>query len=406
MPEICTVHVMALDDDLFILRVLSLLLEKLGISRVTTCDNGNNALALLDNPETMPNLIFLDLNMPEMDGVEFLRHLVQRAYSGSVVLMSGESDRVLHTVEKLAIAHEISILGVMKKPFSLEDLSTLLARWTTVAPHAILAPKKLYSEGELRDAIDNCQLINYYQPKIDVGTGTVVGVETLVRWLHPVDGLVFPEQFIHVAEQHGLIDELTRIVLDNALAQLSRWKSEGLALHMAVNLSMKNLTSPDFADSISAKVAEAGLLPQEIVLEVTESQLMQDIRAPLETLTRLRLKQFGLSIDDFGTGHSSLTQLRDIPFNELKIDRSFTHGAWADATLRAIYDASLSLARQLDMNVVAEGVEDQEDWDLLSQTGCAVAQGHYIAEPMPGADLSSWIASWSARVRSEGFAAS
>jgi len=141
--------------------------------------------------------------------------------------------------------------------------------------------------------------------------------------------------------------------------------------------------------------------PQRVMLEVTESQLMRDLRAPLEILTRLRLKRFLLSIDDFGTGHSSLAQLRDIPFDELKIDQSFVHGAWANDTLRALFDSSLGLAKQLGMDTVAEGVEDRADWDFLRKTECHLAQGYFIAKPMPAADLPDWIASWKIRMREE-----
>ena len=136
---------------------------------------------------------------------------------------------------------------------------------------------------------------------------------------------------------------------------------------------------------------------------MTESQLMGDARTPLEILTRLRLKRFRLSIDDFGTGHSSLAQLRDIPFDELKIDQGFVHRAWAVETLRAMYDASLALARQLGMEVVAEGVEDRDDWDLLLRTGCDLAQGAFVSRPMPAADLPGWMDVWQERVRN-GFA--
>ena len=139
----------------------------------------------------------------------------------------------------------------------------------------------------------------------------------------------------------------------------------------------------------------------QVVLEVTESRLMTDSRAPLEILARLRLRRFGLSIDDFGTGHSSLAQLRDIPFDELKVDRSFVHGAHADETMRAIYEASLGLAKQLNMDIVAEGVEDQADWDFLRRSGCHLAQGYFIAKPMTAADLSDWVDAWRGRLRDE-----
>ena len=144
-----------------------------------------------------------------------------------------------------------------------------------------------------------------------------------------------------------------------------------------------------------------GIPPQRVVLEVTETRLMQDTRAPLEILTRLRLKRFRLSIDDFGTGHSSLAQLRDIPFDELKIDQGFVHRAWEDETLRAMYEASLSLARQLGMEVVAEGVEDRNDWDFLYRTGCDLAQGMFVSRPMKPEDLPGWIQNWRERVRTE-----
>ena len=162
-----------------------------------------------------------------------------------------------------------------------------------------------------------------------------------------------------------MIDDLTRVVLNAAMAQSKAWQQAGLRLRVAVNVSMDNLSSVAFADFVAGAATAAGVAPQDIVLEVTESRLMLDQRAPLEVLTRLRLKRFRLSIDDFGTGHSSLTQLRDIPFDELKIDQSFVRGAWHDDTMRAIYDASLSLGKHLGMEVVAEGVEDRDDWDMV-----------------------------------------
>jgi EAL domain-containing protein (putative c-di-GMP-specific phosphodiesterase class I) len=236
---------------------------------------------------------------------------------------------------------------------------------------------------------------------VAVATGEIVGVETLVRWRHPVDGIVFPDQFIGLAESAGLIDALTRVVFSKAIEQAKIWREAQLPLRVAVNVSMDNLASLDFLNFIAELTAATGIAPQSIVLEVTETKLMQDTRAPLEILTRLRLKRFRLSIDDFGTGHSSLAQLCDIPFDELKIDQGFVHGAWTDETLRAAYDASLSLARQLGMEVVAEGVQDRNDWDLLRQTGCDLAQGMFMSRPMLPADLPGWVETWRERVRTE-----
>ena len=308
---------------------------------------------------------------------------------------------MLQTAEKLVQAHKIQVLGHLHKPVKPEVLSALLEQWTPPAPTSLPAVKKIYGADELRAAIDSGQLVNYYQPKVAVASGEVVGVETLVRWRHPVDGLVFPDQFISVAEAHGLINDLTRTVLTGALTQAKVWQQAGLTLRVAINISMDNLASLDFVDFVVELTTKAGVPPQGVVLEVTESRLMQDTRAPLEILTRLRLKRFRLSIDDFGTGHSSLAQLRDIPFDELKIDQGFVHRAWSNETLRAMYDASLALARQLGMEVVAEGVEDRNDWDLLQRTGCDLAQGAFISAPMPATDFSGWLENWQERVRTE-----
>ena len=391
------IKILVLDDESFMQKLLAHMLTGLGFSSVTTCDNGFAALQKIDDPENRPDLILLDLNMPDMDGVEFVRKLVEHHYIGSLVLVSGENERVLQMAEKLVQAHQITVLGHMMKPVALVELASVMDKWRP--PEMLQSASKKYSAEELRTAIDNDELVNHYQPKVNVASGAVVGVETLVRWCHPVDGLVLPDQFIDLAETHGLIDELTRKVMVNAMKQARDWQTAGLHLRVAINVSMDNLYSVAFADFVAEEAAAAGVAPQNLILELTESRLMLDQRAPLEILTRLRLKRFHLSIDDFGTGHSSLTQLRDISFDELKIDRSFVHGAWRDESARSMYYVSLALGEQFGMQVVAEGVEDRDDWDLVRQTGCDLAQGYFIARPMLAQELIDWMPSWSTRCR-------
>jgi EAL domain-containing protein (putative c-di-GMP-specific phosphodiesterase class I)/FixJ family two-component response regulator len=388
--------ILVLDDEPFMLKMLSSILKNIGYTQVFACDNGPAALALI-NPDDAPDLILLDLNMPEMDGIEFVRHLVGRQYNGSLILISGEDERMQQAAEKLAQVHQITVLGRLPKPPSSDNLAKLIRRWSR--PHQGLHPDamKIYSADEVRAAISNGELVNYYQPKVEVATRRVVGVETLVRWRHPSDGIVPPDQFIAIAEANGLINDLTCVVLKSAFAQTRIWKNAGMMLHVAVNLSMDNLNSLNFLDTITGFAAEAEVPPQMIELEITESRLMGDLRIPLEILTRLRLKRFRLSIDDFGTGNSSLAQLRDLPFDELKIDRSFVHNACENEKLRTMFDSSLGLAKQLRMSVVAEGVEDQRDWTFLRKTGCDIAQGYFIARPMPAEDLPGWIKMWQSK---------
>ncbi len=393
-PEI---KILVLDDEPFMLKLLARVLTNLGFSHVTTCDNGQTALDMVDNSSTAPQLILCDLNMPEMDGVEFVRKLVEHRYTGALILVSGEDERTLQSAKKLVQAHHIEVLGSLHKPVSPHMLSALIEGWAPAVHADKLRPAKGYASERLGRAISAGELLNYYQPKINIASGQVVGVETLVRWRHPQDGMVFPDQFIHVAEEHGLIDALTNVVLSQALRDAALWLQQGQMFKVAVNVSMDNLTALAFPEQVTALARSASLAPHSVVLEVTESQLMKDLRAPLEILTRLRMRRFRLSIDDFGTGHSSLAQLRDVPFDELKIDQSFVHGAHSNETMRAIFFASLRLGKELGMDVVAEGVEDQADWDFLRQTGCDTAQGYFIARPMPAAELTPWMVQWKNR---------
>lgn len=388
------VSILVLDDEMLMVKLLARMLANEGYTSVTTCGSGHAALDYIDRQPSPPDIILLDLNMPGMDGIEFLRHLEHRHYSGGIILVSGEDERMQQTAEKLVRAHQIKILGHLQKPATPAELSALLESWTPHAQGKVRGAAKTYGADEVRSAIDHGELVNYYQPKVAVATGQVAGVETLVRWQHPQDGLVMPSQFVDVAETHGLIDQLTRQVITQAIDQASAWRKAGLALRVAVNVSMSNLNSLDFADVVAEKTAASGLSAKDITLEVTESRLMEDPRAPLETITRLRLKRFRLSIDDFGTGHSTLVQLRDIPFDELKIDQSFVHGACDNKTVRAMFDASLGLARQLDIEAVAEGVEDRADWDFVRNSSCDLAQGYFIARPMPADEIPAWIDAW------------
>ncbi len=393
-----TSKILVLDDEPFMQKLLLRMLVNLGYLQVSACSDGYTALKLIADLNACPNLILLDINMPQMDGLEFLRRLADLRYSGGVLLVSGEDERLRQAAEKLAKAHKICVLGHLHKPVSPEGLAELIGKWQPPVQTPPRAARKIYSPDEVRAAIANGELVNYYQPKVVIATGRVAGVETLVRWRHPQDGLVFPDQFIAVAEAHGLINDLTRAVLSGALAQAKVWLDAGLMLQVAVNLSMDSLVSLDFLDLIVELASKAGVVPQTMELEVTETGLMQDLRIPLEILTRLRLKHFRLSIDDFGTGNSTLAQLRDIPFDELKIDQSFVHGAGNNKKLRAIFESSLGLAMQLGMETVAEGVEDQADWDFVRKSVCNIAQGYFIARPMPAADLPRWIQAWQTKL--------
>ncbi len=389
-------EIMLIDDDPVTRRVLSHMLARLGYPRVVAFDSGRSALRQFTGGHSTVDLILLDINMPEMDGVQFIRRLANCHYTGTVILVSGENSRILESVEKLIQSQRLTVLGHLQKPVTPEKLAALVRQ---VKPHKgrLSTPRSTrhsYNGQQLRVALTQGELVNYYQPKVALATGEVVGMESLVRWRHPADGLVYPDQFISVAADHGLITELTGVVLRSAMNQAKIWKQGGYVVPIAVNISMDDLASLDFPDAVALLAREAGIDPQMITLEVTEGQVMRQLSTALDVLCRLRLKRFRLAIDDFGTGHSSLAQLRDLPFDELKIDRGFVHGAASDGTRRAICTASLGMAQQLHMQAVGEGIEDRADWDVLRALGCEAGQGYFIARPMPAEEVLDWMSAW------------
>jgi len=394
--------ILIIDDEPFVLKLLQRQLTNLTDAEVTPYASARAALAEVEADASRISLIFCDLQMPEMDGIEFVRELVALNYDKGLVLISGEDSRILQSAERLAQAHKLQILGALHKPAQPAQLRQMLERAAALGTAApCRSDRKVYGPGDVQQAIAAGQLENFYQPKVELSSGNVVGVETLVRWRHPVDGLVFPDQFIPLAEEHGLIDALTRTVLTAALQQTRRWQEAGVDLNVAVNVSMDNFSSLEFPDFIARSAEKAAVPVTNLILEITESRLMKNPLAALDIITRLRLKRIKLSIDDFGTGHSSLAQLRDLPFDELKIDRSFVHGACRHGDLRAIVEASLAMARKLGMKVVAEGPETREDWDFLQAAGCNMAQGYFIAKPMPASELQGWLSEWESTRRQE-----
>lgn len=390
-------RIVLIDDEPFMLGLLEQQLIGLGFADVASFTQAGDALEALRNHPS-PELIVCDLQMPQMDGIEFIRNLVRLEYAGALILVSGEDERLLQAAQRLARAHGLRIAGALSKPVPTEALRKMLARLVGAEqPRIDSAIASSYAPARVGEALANGELFNLYQPKVSLATGRVTGVEALVRWLHPQDGVVSPDLFVAVAEEHGHIDALTRSVVESAVRDARTWRDRGMSLQLAVNVSMENLMSLAFPDDIARIVEDAGLEPADLILELTESRLMRSPVGGMDTLTRLKLKRFTLSIDDFGTGHASLEQLLNIPFDELKVDRRFVHGAHSDPSCRAILEASLSMARQLGLRSVAEGVEDREDWDYLRAHECDLAQGYFIARPMPSDALPEWMAEWDMR---------
>ncbi|HEY2260484.1 MAG TPA: EAL domain-containing protein, partial [Solirubrobacteraceae bacterium] len=245
--------------------------------------------------------------------------------------------------------------------------------------------------SELRRGIDRRELVLHYQPKLGIEDGVVRSVEALVRWAHPVRGLLRPDEFVPVAQETSLIGPLTLQVLDEALRQACSWRRQGVELAVSVNLSMRNLLDCEFPRQLAGLLARWDTRPEMLGLEVTESSMAANPARANAVLCELSKLGVRLSIDDFGTGYSSLSYLRELPLDEIKIDRSFVINMGSEASDVAIVSATIDLGRNLGLEVVAEGVESRAIWDQLRHLGCKVAQGFYISRPLASEQLVDWV---------------
>jgi EAL domain-containing protein (putative c-di-GMP-specific phosphodiesterase class I) len=263
--------------------------------------------------------------------------------------------------------------------------------------HGAEGRDRLAMAKQLTLALETDQLLLHYQPKIDVRTGRVVGVEALVRWQHPHLGLLYPDAFLPLAEQIGCMDQLTKIVLATALAQGHQWRLDGVDLTVAVNLSASNLIDEELVRDLAVTLTRENVPADALTLEITESTLMSDGPRAIETLDAIHELGISLSVDDYGTGFSSLTYIRDLPVQELKIDRSFVTHLTEKGRDAAIVKSTIELAHALGLHVVAEGVENEEALTVLRQLGCDLAQGYHLCRPRAADELTTWLRSQTVR---------
>jgi EAL domain-containing protein (putative c-di-GMP-specific phosphodiesterase class I)/ActR/RegA family two-component response regulator len=388
-------RILVVDDEPFVLRTTAHVLNSMGCSEVLTAETGLLALELINTADPSVDLVMLDLNMPDMDGIELLRLLDEQGYRGDILLFSGEETQTLHMAETLARARNLSIIGSIFKPVQREKLCALLSNCEKPPVSSARHPgSPQVTPQMLEAAIEAGDLEPWFQPKIAIASRIPVGVEMLARWPHPTHGLIYPDIFIPIAESSGLIDRMTFLLVEKAVRIEQQWRKRGIQLKLAINISMDSLRNLEFPQQLDEVVSSAGGSLNAMQLEVTESRLMEDQVASLDVLLRLRLRKMHLSIDDFGTGYSNLSQLRDLPFDELKLDRSYVREGENRERAAAILESSVAMAKKLGMTIVAEGVETLEDWRRVELLGCDEVQGWFTAKPMPGDQLPHWMESW------------
>ncbi|AWB65064.1 diguanylate phosphodiesterase [Saccharobesus litoralis] len=386
--------VMLVDDDEMVFVITKPLFNKLGINEVKFVEDGQQALDLIKQQHEF-DLVILDLNMPNMDGIEFLSSLGAMNYRKPILINSGTDDRLLGAVKKMAVAHNLIVVDALTKPLSIRNFSQSLTRIEEVcASHnAPAQPRTVYefSREELQNAIIQGEIQSYFQAQISVQSRKVVGAELLARWHHPIHGVISPLHFIPLAEQTGLIKPLSIALFEQLLSYIEQWHQQGYPIGASFNLSALALDDKKMPDLLGGMCKNAGICPSTITLEVTESLLHKSEANAIEVLGRFSLIGFNLSIDDFGTGYSSLEQLKMFPFEELKIDRSFVQRMETEQVSETIVESNIALGHRLGMSIVAEGVETERIMELMLNYNCDKAQGFLINKPTEGKQFGLWL---------------
>lgn len=370
-------RLLVIDDEPAFGQIVKRVAEACGFEVVVTHDPSAFMHAVR---QWHPTVIMLDLKMPGTDGIQLLRSLAADNCPAHVVLTSGSDGKILEAAMQLGRERGLNMSQALPKPMRVENLQERLAGFKRVS-------KPLLS-ADLEAALAADQLFLEYQPKLDCRLGRITGAEALVRWNHPTQGIIQPNQFIALAEETGLIHGVTDWVIATASAQAASWRADHLNLEVAVavNFSASDLVDLDLPERLEQHCRNAAIDPSFLTLELTETGAMREAMQMIDVLTRLRLKGFKLSIDDFGTGYSSLVQLQKAPFSEIKVDLSFVTQMMRNDGCKIIVEIIIDLARKLGLKSVAEGVEDAATLKTLIDMGCDTAQGYYISRAI-AADL-------------------
>lgn len=370
------------------------ILQEIGFTNILLAENGQQALDQLMQGQLI-DFLLTDLNMPVLDGVELL-DAVEKSFSGKlyVGVMSGLDSSLLSSVREIVSGSELELVAILPKPITSDCLFRALKPYDPShhqfisRQHGTFPP--LFSD-EFANAMQSGEIIAYYQPKISLVDDRIVGAEVLARWQHPKHGMVPPAAFLEHIENGPLALPHFLFQLATTLEFLKEASVHLPGFCASMNLPVPLLSEHDLVDKITAQLERTSIPAAQLTFEVTETSVMSNLKACLSTLTRLRIKGFGIAMDDYGTGYSSMKQLAKCPFTELKIDRSFVHAVTTDQKLLSILTAAINISQELELTSVAEGVEDFEDWRLARSLNCDIGQGYYFSRPLPKQEMLAYL---------------
>ena len=372
-------RITAVDDDPFFLHFIEDKFQEIGLNNVNLFSDPNLGLESLIVSSEFNDLVLVDLQMPEIDGIAFLKLLGDAGYKGQVIVISGFESKVLQMAESIAKQRDLAILGQLTKPFSAVQLNGLvdraLSRIISAENPEFVASVENYDPDNFE--INEVSLCPVIQPQINIENESIVGYEILSRLKAPDGTIIYPNQFISDFEENGRISEFNKVLFRTSLARMAKYPN----INFSMNLSMRDLNSHRVVDEIDSLLKEFGVQAIRLTIEITETCLVENLLTAQEIATRLRLLGCSLAIDDYGTGYSTMKQLTEFPFKELKIDRQYISNCHTHEENQIIIRSTVEMAKALGMKTVAEGVETKEELEFVKEAGIEIVQGYYYSKP-------------------------
>lgn len=390
------INVLIVDDSKAMLSVMAAFLEDLDVTSITCVESGEKALSLIKSGNINFQLIFVDLNMPGMDGMELIRILSKERFLGGVVILSELDDKIVQLAAEVTNESRAHLIGCINKPVTEKKLSAILQKLKSLDIRTECEPERLLSVGEIEAAISDKRVTPYYQPKVNNQTGKVESLEVLARISLPGEvSSISANRFIGVAEDNGIIELVTLSVLRSVMKELPSIKEEfGEHCKLSLNISPLTLNNQHLPSNLLKLICKHGYTSSDFIIEVTENYAI-DNSIQLETLNRLRINGFGVSLDDYGTGYTNIQQLKNLPYTEIKIDRSLIYNIAKDRLSQTLSQFLFNMFDELNVQVVAEGVELSDDLDYLNNLKIPITlQGYIVSKPKIIGSICRWHRNW------------